>query len=66
MICTNDCSGEGKIKAVVFIKTSDINPKTGKVKRKYGRFNREIVKLNVLPDGTLEDKNNNDRYVQTF
>ena len=33
------------VKSVFFIKTSDIDKKTGKIKRKYGKFKREIIKL---------------------
>lgn len=44
---TNNCDNfeGGKIKGVFLIKKSDVSKKTGKLKRKYGNFKREIIKI---------------------
>jgi len=41
------CSNMPKIKAILYIKESDIKSKEPlKIKRKYGKFTRDIIKVN--------------------
>lgn len=42
---TDNCCKGDHIKSIFLVDKKDVNQKTGKIKRKYGRFKREIIRI---------------------